>query len=55
MSTQELILAGDALIMYHDCPPPEAKESRKNAIKAIREWRRLAVAATTQVTEVSHD
>ena len=51
MTIQELILAGDALIVYLDCPLPEAAESRENAIKAIREWRRAAANAARQNLE----
>lgn len=42
---KELLRAGDALVVYLDCPPPEAKESRENAVRAIKEWQRLAAEA----------
>ncbi|KKM62467.1 hypothetical protein LCGC14_1521420 [marine sediment metagenome] len=46
---QELIRAGDALVIYLDFPPVEAEESRKNARKALKEWQRVSDAAKIQL------
>ena len=49
VSLQELVLAGDALVVHLDCPPVEAEGARREASKALKEWRRVSDAAKTQL------
>lgn len=49
VSMQEIVLAGDAIVVYLDCPSVEAKEARANAVKALKEWRRVSDAAKRQL------
>ena len=46
---QELILAGDALVVHLDFPPAEAVDAQNEARKALKEWRRVSDAAKSQL------
>ena len=49
ISMRQLILAGDALVVQLDCPPPSAPDARKEAIKALKKWQQLADAAKREL------
>ena len=49
VSLQELIRAGDALVVHLDYPPNEAADAQKTADKALKEWRRVSDAAKAKL------
>jgi len=49
ISLQEIILAGDALVVHLDCPPVEAEAARAEAHNALREWRRVSDAGKAKL------
>lgn len=49
VSLQELVRAGDALVVQLDFPPDTAKGAQREAAKALKEWRRVSDAAKRQL------